>query len=228
MLEVLGREHKGLAEALVAIGETKQCTHGRGKGHRSVAECGKLNHKHVGMAPARAAHGSYLKGVKNLDNHWQTIKEFLRKVENLGMEFMHPAVMRGLQAAKKLGQWPTILGEGGIWAGLSTGRNVYLEVHQDHDFFLSMTLVVPASGEWKPQYEEEVTHFFCFPKQGRSVAMRPLDLILFDATEPHCISSGKTDGDFFCISFYLSTLLVGKNNNSLPLTEMEKFILDSL
>jgi hypothetical protein len=146
----------------VAIGETKQGTHGRGKGHLSVAECGKLNHKHVGMAPARAARGSYLKGVKNLDDHWQTIKDFLRKVENLAMEFMDPSMMDGLRAAKKLGQWPTILGEGGIWAGLSTGRNIYLEAHQDHDFFLSMMLVVNSS----PSMRRRKHTSFAFPSKA--------------------------------------------------------------
>jgi hypothetical protein len=231
-LDVLGVNHRELAAALYAI-ENMKGTHRRGKDHQSVPQHGKLNHKYVGLSPNRATGGTYLKGGQKLDddneNHWQAIKGFLAKVENLTVEFMEGAVLRGLQAAKKLGQWPSLRKDNlSIWAGISTARNHYLQVHTDQDFFLSMTLIVPASGELKPEEKDTVTHYFCFPKQGRSVAMKPLDLILFDATEWHCLSSGKTEGDFYCVSFYLKTLLVGKNDNSLTLTQMEGVILENL
>jgi hypothetical protein len=162
-----------LAEALHAVGDGK-VSYGRGKGHQSVPEHGKLNHKDIGLAPNWSARGTYLKGVQGLDKHWLDIKRFLAQVENVAMEYIEGPVLRGLQAAKRFERWPSLRQDNlSIWAGLSAGHNVYLQVHTDHDFFLSMTLVVPASGELKLEDDDKDTHFFCFPKQGRSVAMKP-------------------------------------------------------
>ena len=41
----------------------------------------------------------------------------------------------------------------------------------------------------------------------------------FDATIPHCISSRCHDSDeIMCVSFYLKSLVVGMNDNSMPLS----------
>ena len=70
--------------------------------------------------------------------------------------------------------------------------------------------------------------YFVFAEQGIAVALQPGDMLLFNPLYQHCLSSRTEsfgDKDIFSLSVYLKTAIVGKHNNSLPLTEEEKRVL---
>jgi hypothetical protein len=55
------------------------------------------------------------------------------------------------------------------------------------------------------------------------VALRPGDLLIFNALEPHAISSRCHKSDkLLCVSMYLKTAVVGLNNNDIKLTEKQQ------
>ena len=67
--------------------------------------------------------------------------------------------------------------------------------------------------------KDDIVAYFCFPTIATAVAMRPGDIVIFDPTIPHCISSRRNNSDnIYCISLYLKSLVVGLNNNKLELT----------
>jgi hypothetical protein len=76
--------------------------------------------------------------------------------------------------------------------------------------------------------DAEVCNYFTFAKQGIAVALRPGDMLLFNPIYQHCISSRTSiyeSEDVFCLSLYLKTAIVGKNDNTLPLTETDIYSL---
>ena len=76
--------------------------------------------------------------------------------------------------------------------------------------------------------QAKVCNYFTFAEQGIEVALRPGDTLLFNPLYQHCLSSRTSfyaNKDVFCLSLYLKTAVVGKNDNTLPLTKSE---MDSL
>jgi hypothetical protein len=78
----------------------------------------------------------------------------------------------------------------------------------------------------------EVCNYFTFAKQGIAVALlRPGDMLLFNPQYQHCLSARtsiyKTE-DVFSLSLYLKTAIVGKNDNTIPLTENDNYSLTFL
>jgi hypothetical protein len=72
-----------------------------------------------------------------------------------------------------------------------------------------------------------VVVYFCFPTIGVAVPLRPGDYVLFNATIPHCIYSRcKFEDEIVVTSTYLKTLVVGMNNNNLPLTQKQARIIE--
>ena len=59
-----------------------------------------------------------------------------------------------------------------------------------------------------------------------AVALRHGDSLIFDPTEPHCVSSKAVGRDIYCLSFYCKSALFGGNDNLRPLTNSEKMIID--
>jgi hypothetical protein len=107
-----------------------------------------------------------------------------------------------------------------------------LNSHTDEDFFYSLTTTTSALGLRhdidRYTMDAEVCNYFTFAEQGVAVALRPGDMLLFNPLYQHCISSRTTiyeSNDVFCLSMYLKTAIVGKNDNSLPLTEGEINVL---
>ena len=60
------------------------------------------------------------------------------------------------------------------------------------------------------QIDDRIVCYFAFPRIGVSVALRPGDFLLFNPTEPHCVSSRcRANDDIYIISSYLKTAVVG-------------------
>ena len=95
--------------------------------------------------------------------------------------------------------------------GVCFGVNVYLRCHVDDDFTMSM---VQVHMDQLYQMNDHIVCYFCFPRIGVCVALRPGDFLLFNPQEPHCISSRCNEEDqLYCISSYLKTSVVGLNVN---------------
>lgn len=100
-------------------------------------------------------------------------------------------------------------GQSVIWPSLACTRNTYLPLHTDQDYFLG---AVTVCGKRVP--ERVVLQYFCFPTKGICVAMRHGDILLFNPTVPHCMSSPTSAvNDCFSFSAYLKTLVVSGNSN---------------
>jgi hypothetical protein len=72
--------------------------------------------------------------------------------------------------------------------------------------------------------DAKVCNYFTFAEQGIAVALRPGDMLIFNPLYHHCLSSRTSlyeTEDVFCLLLYLKTAVVGKNDNSLPLTETD-------
>ena len=133
-----------------------------------------------------------------------------------------------------LGDWPDICGGASqsIYGSLASSKNFYLNTHTDEDFFYSLTTVASAKG-LRPDIDRysmdaPVCNYFTFAEQGIAVALRPGDMLLFNPTYQHCISSRTSiyEGeDVFCLSLYLKSAIVGKNDNNIPLTETDIYSL---
>ena len=71
--------------------------------------------------------------------------------------------------------------------------------------------------------KDRVVAYFCFPRLGIAVALRPGDLLTCNALEPYAISSRCHKSDkLLCVSMYLKTAVVGLNNNDVELTEKQE------
>jgi hypothetical protein len=70
--------------------------------------------------------------------------------------------------------------------------------------------------------DAEICNYFEFPEQGIAVALRLGDMLLFNLLYQHCLSSRTSfyeNKDVFSLSLYLKSAVVGKNDNTLPLTD---------
>lgn len=108
-----------------------------------------------------------------------------------------------------------------IFNGIAFGVNIHLRAHVDNDFTYSTIQVHVNEVEYG--LEDKVVCYFCFPRLGVAVPMRPGDFLLINALEYHCVSSRcSDDDDVLCLSCYLKTAVVGGNDNSRTLSEMER------
>jgi hypothetical protein len=132
--------------------------------------------------------------------------------------------------AKVLGDWVDLSGvpSQSIYGSLANRKNVYLNTHTDEDFFYSLTMVPSAYGLRKDidryRVDAEICNYFTFAEQGIAVALRPGDTLLFNQQYQHCISSCTSlyeNEDVFCLLLYLKSAIVGKNDNSIPLSETD-------
>ena len=106
----------------------------------------------------------------------------------------------------------------------SFGRNNLLPLHTDKDMFLSVVHLhsdddIVRLNDSHSHYEQNsgIVKFFTFDN-STSVALRSGDVLIFNPTIPHCVSS-STDAyshcNTFCISHYFKTSIAGRNNNSI-------------
>ena len=170
-----------------------------------------------GTGPCTAGEWSYLK--ENLKRH----------IEDTFNEWVEPELLKGLTLAKEVVEHERRVAEGcntgkyrkdDIFQGMACGLNAYLNSHIDDDFTYSVVVNLPIS----PKDEtKKVCKYFCFPSQGLAVALRPYDVLIFNAREKHCVSSltdsyVKAQRDIYCLSFYLKSNAIGGNDNSDPCT----------
>ena len=165
------------------------------------------------------------KQVSNNNN--KRILAFFKQVEFLFEQYIDTDQVRLIHDALQLIDSETFTtpknNSAGIYGNIAHGVNVYLNVHDDLDFTYCATTV-----QMKKQYtlDDDVVAYFCFPRLGIAVPLRPGDVLFFNPNEPHCVSSRCNNSDtIYCVSLYIKSANLGLNNNSLPLLPAEKGLL---
>ena len=98
---------------------------------------------------------------------------------------------------------------------VAVGCNVVLSSHIDQDFYYSMVSTHVDTEEYT--MDMPIVQYFTFPTLGYAVALRPGDVLAFNALIYHLVSTKlykAEDQDVFCSSVYLKSQLVGGNDNS--------------
>ena len=187
-----------------------------------------LKYVTLGCQANRAARGvtqfSYHSNRMNPD-HWNNVVKNMKLCESVMNKYLYSGELNRLREARKALSFPTMKEVGSsvacrYFGGISYGVNLHLECHTDDDSTYSIITVHIANHHYI--LNDRVICYFCFPRLGVAVALRPGDILVFNAHEPHCISSrcDKNDTLYVC-SLYHKTSIVGLNDNSLILTESQ-------
>ena len=224
-----------ILKSLYALDKAKVKADTRGKKRVAVPEdVGK--YATVGLKPIRFRK----QGSPGVGEFWpeslskddrEQILMLMKRVEHTASRYLPPNDLRGIRAAKLLGEWSELnvgASQPPIYGSLASALNYYLNSHTDEDFFYSVMTVASATGLQKDvdryDMDAKVCNYFTFAEQGIAVALRPGDVLLFNPQYQHCLSSRTTlykNADVFSLSLCLKTAIVGKNDNSLPLTQTE-------
>ena len=163
--------------------------------------------------------------------HWDFLLEMMRRTEKALSSFVQTESLRQLNAAKALLKFKTMssisqnIPPCKIFGGLAFGINIHLSSHIDEDYTWSVVSVHLYDHEYKPH--DRVVAYFCFPRIGVAVALRPGDILVFNPTEPHAISSRcNVNDNMYCLSMYLKTGVVGLNDNNVCLTDVQVYMKD--
>ena len=171
------------------------------------------------------------------DTHWRSLVWMMRRAEHCFRCLAEPAVISHLDLAKRIVPFKTFISSSSehpdnfhaqFFGGIAFGKNVFLRCHTDQDFTFSIIQVF-LKGHDRYQVTDDVVVYFCFPTIGVAVPLRPGDYLLFNATIPHCVSSRcRFEDEILVTSMYLKTAIVGMNNNDLPLTDEQAWIIEQL
>ena len=95
-----------------------------------------------------------------------------------------------------------------IYGAFACGVNVYLNAHKDKDFTYCATSIHMRNPY---QESQRTVAFFAFPNIGIAIPLRPGDVLFFNPTEEHCISSRCCNNDdIYCMSLYLKSDNIGR------------------
>ena len=112
-----------------------------------------------------------------------------------------------------------------LFSSIAFRKNVFLPAHTDKDFGYSVVMTFVREPE---KTGEDILCYFVFPEHGQKVTMRNLDFLIFIPQVYHCVSKRVTHDDVYCASsFYMKTAVVGKNDNSIPLNDLEQCICNN-
>jgi len=163
------------------------------------------------------------------------IGKMVKNLEAKIREWLPTHILSGFQEAKEL------LGLRGMsvnekdghlkrtaefFSSVAFGKNVFLSCHLDEDSFYSVVTIEKRVKEAPYGMEDPIIVYFCFPEYGVKVGLRPGDVLMFNPRVMHCVSSAVAESlEYYCISLYLKTVVVGKHDNSIEVTEEQlKFL----
>lgn len=218
----------------------------RGASHKVFFEDNKSNYVDLGVGVSRFMRGLYKKtitGVSDVDvAHVNAYFNFVQEVVKkhlphcLMNKFNDVLNYIGLEDFSKLQLYSEKMSmpndfeqsqhnenNYSFMPSASFGTNNLLPLHTDEDMFLSIVHVHALSDiisdDKCSRYElhTKVVKYFTF-NNGNTVAMRSGDILVFNPTIPHCVSS-NTDhyrsDEVFCVSHYFKSLIAGRNNNNI-------------
>jgi hypothetical protein len=184
-----------------------------GDGHKYVGAFGKMaNRKTPGIDDTVV--------TKELaPRHHECLSSLFLKMEELFEKYADPGAVQVAKAVSSLIDHPT-LDKCKYFTGVATGTNKHLQVHVDKDVTKSVVMILKHQA---CKDDEEVVVYFCFARLGIAVPLRPGDILLFNALEPHALSSRcNIEDELVCMSLYYKAAVAGLNDNSMPLTKTEQ------
>ena len=221
-----------LCEALESVEDNMRTSQERG-GSKFVIREKADKYVCVGTQTCRASPGirsMHYALERTPPKHQKRIIGYFRQVEHFFMQFVGTEEIRLVKEAIDLVEAKTFKiadssssqrsSSTSIYGAFAFGKNVYLNCHWDKDFTYCATSI-----HMKKQYTEsqDVVAYFAFPRLGFVIPMRPGDILFFNPKEPHCVSSRCNNHDnIYCMSLYLKSDNIGKNDNSLPLTNSQE------
>ena len=160
---------------------------------------------------------------------WDVIFNYVKNLERVFRGYIPPNVELEHRQAKNLVPFPTMANSNGseytnIFPSVAIGCNAFLPCHIDDDFTMSICVVHKLSCQYQHWYFPLV--YFCFPRLGVAVALRPGEVLIFNPREPHAISSRTIPNtQVYTMVAYLKTSIVGGNDNSVDLTKEQMEVL---
>jgi hypothetical protein len=218
--------HANLLDALHELSSlTKKTGVQRGK-DRIVAFQNASNNKYLtpGIFPLRNACGTGIRSLEELQaNHHQAIFRYVKNSEMLAMKSMSPLVARGSSRASQLVPFATFPGakkgkSTRMFSSIATALNVCLNSHKDVDAFYGVVTTLVDNRNKIFLLDDMITCYFTFPTLGFAVALRPGDILYFNPTIYHSVSSRRNfQENIWCTSLYTKNAVVGGNNNAFAL-----------
>ena len=169
--------------------------------------------------------GVFERSVKSeAEPAWNIVEAFVKDKEQKIKKYLPSRVIRAIEVAKPIVGIDThTLVKNGIFNAVAFGRNSFLTCHCDMDSFYSVIYILTQAV---PQYNDGIVCYFCFPEYGLAVGLRPGDILIFNPRAYHCASCPvDPDMEYYSMSMFLKTKVVGENDNNKPLTEEQKKIL---
>ena len=168
-------------------------------------------------------------GVDGLDLHaCNTLKNNMSKAIHQLMWALDTPVLMGIHNAYHRNNAWSGIDERQMYGALAASVDLTSGSHVDTDFLVSM---FNANVNMEYTTDDDICQYFNFPEAGVCVAIRPGDWLLFNPQTHHCITRNQLTyiGEPVHVSTcYLKTGHVSGNDNSVPLTELEKkyFVMD--
>ena len=108
-----------------------------------------------------------------------------------------------------------------IFNAISYTKNVHLSCHTDMDF--TQSVITCYKHGHVCHVDDDVVAYFCFPRIGMAVSLRPGDILVFNPREYHAVSSRCThEHDIYYTAMYLKTAVVSLNDNTLLLNDAQE------
>lgn len=200
----------------------------RGKKRVPLYESGtRKSYFTAGNAPSRNTKGlvPVFRNLPFLEQQRSVIDKFFAKIEHLSMGYIDSKSLAALAFSKKVSGYSGYSFADGrqssIWSSIAFAENVAMNAHRDDDFFLGVVCVVQEDALIVDG--NDVCQYFCFPDQGKAVALKNGDVLLFNPKEKHCISGRTNVGkSVVCASLYLKTAVVGGNDNSRTVRDLKR------
>ena len=217
---------RGLCSSMGRIAK-KQASISRGSsktvfgGNKYCCIGAKANRSSPGVTPGLFK----LDGLYQED--WDCVVQAVKRCEHAFFSYASSDTIAHIREARNLVHWEGIYSSGidgmsdsAIYNGIAFGINVFLRAHVDDDFTYSVIQVHVDEVDYT--VDDDVVCYFCFPRLGVAVPLRPGDFLLVNALEYHCLSSRcAEEQNLFCVSSYLKTAVVGGNDNSKILSNEE-------
>ena len=150
----------------------------------------------VGAKPRRSSPGvdpGHFKIEDGIDNSdWNVLVKAVRGGEHAFLQYTSTVDIGRIRDVRNLVGWEGVKSSSGngscdskIFNGIAFGVNVHLRAHVDHDFTYS---VIQAHVDGVDDSADDPSCcYFCFPRLGLVIPLRPSDFLLIDALEYHCL-----------------------------------------
>ena len=123
---------------------------------------------------------------------WDSLWEHMLKIETIFSAFVDTDEIRQINTVRNCLDLKTMScadssKRSRVFGGIAFGKNVHLDCHTDDDYVRSVTTVHVRKDSY--HLIDDVVVYFGFPRLGVVVPLRPGDVLIFNPSEPHAVSS---------------------------------------